>query len=290
MMWILFTEGAALCIAFAAVMTKAGMKQADYALGVTLVGSIFCIMSFFTSVKPITLHAILKLTPKVWIFLILTGITTGGAMIYFFKSLQAGKITKVVPILKLNLLYIVLIKTFILKKQFDINKIVATVLIIIGCAIIVIGAGETFQWMLYAFIASLLLCAVSFLHEIGLAKVNSGLERFIVLIVAIIMFWVVLFVSGGPSKFGGINFVEGVELVLAGVAAAFSYSFYDQAIALTKRFNIEAVYRFDILLLIVLAGLFTDEKPTGKAFCGSIVFIMGLEVLLLKAPLTTIIK
>ena len=61
MMWILFTEGAALCMAFAAVMAKTGSKHGNYALSVAVAGTVLCVLSYFTSVKPITLHAIMKL-------------------------------------------------------------------------------------------------------------------------------------------------------------------------------------------------------------------------------------
>ena len=68
MMWILFTEGAALCMAFAAVMAKTGSKHGNYALSVAVAGTVLCVLSYFTSVKPITLHAIMKLDLNTWIF------------------------------------------------------------------------------------------------------------------------------------------------------------------------------------------------------------------------------
>ena len=290
MMWILFTEGAALCMAFAAVMAKTGSKHGNYALSVAVAGTVLCVLSYFTSVKPITLHAIMKLDLNTWIFLILSGVATGGMGIYFFKSLQGGPITKVVPILKLSMIISVIFTIFVLKGESDINKIIAIVLVVVGCVIIVAGSIENFQWVLYAFIASLLLCITSLLDTIGLANIDAGFERFIVYVIAAIMFWVVVFLTGGTGKLSGITFPEGINLVLSGAAAAIGWNFYDRAIDLTTKYNVEAIYRFDLLLLVVLAGLFTDEKPTGKTFCGVIVYIMGLEILLLKVPLTTLIK
>ena len=79
-----------------------------------------------------TQSGITEIDRKSWLFLILSGLATGASWLFYYKALQSGDVTKVVPIDKLSVIFTLVFAFVFLHEKFDIKSL-------IGC--ILIGAG-----------------------------------------------------------------------------------------------------------------------------------------------------
>ena len=73
-----------------------------------------------------------EISRKSWLFLILSGLATGGSWLCYYKALQLGEASKVIPIDKLSIVITMVLAAVILKEQFTPKSIV-------GCALIAAG-------------------------------------------------------------------------------------------------------------------------------------------------------
>lgn len=103
-MWMIFAFGSAAFAGLTAILAKIGLKQVDSDLATalrTMVVLVFAwLMAFLTAGVP-DLGAI---SPKTYLFLVLSGFATGASWICYFKALQMGDVNKVAPIDKSSIL------------------------------------------------------------------------------------------------------------------------------------------------------------------------------------------
>ena len=74
---------------------------------------------------------------NIWIFLVLSGITTGLAWLFYFKALQIGEASKVVPLDKLSVVFTILLSFLILKEPLSPKVIAGGLLIMLGALILI---------------------------------------------------------------------------------------------------------------------------------------------------------
>ena len=85
-------------------------------------------MVFITNAQ----NGIMEISKRSWLFLILSGLATGASWLCYYKALQMGEASKVVPIDKLSVVITMVLAAVILHEQF-------TVKAMIGCALIALG-------------------------------------------------------------------------------------------------------------------------------------------------------
>jgi len=91
-------------------------------------------MVFFGGNKTEITH----ITKANWLFLLLSGLTTGLSWIFYFKALQAGKLMQVAPIDKLSLALTILLSAIFLGEALTIKTAIATLLIIAGTMVLMV--------------------------------------------------------------------------------------------------------------------------------------------------------
>lgn len=131
-MWLWFALGSAVFAALTSILAKIGIEGVNSNLATAIRTFVVLIMSWgmvFISNEQTGLIAISK---RSWIFLILSGLATGASWLCYYKALQIGQASKVVPIDKLSVVITLILAALILHEQFTIKSF-------IGC--ILIGAG-----------------------------------------------------------------------------------------------------------------------------------------------------
>ena len=78
------------------------------------------------------------ISKKSWTFLILSGLATGFSWLFYYKALQIGAASKVVPVDKLSIVFTIILAVVFLKEAFTIKSIVGCVLITIGTLLMVL--------------------------------------------------------------------------------------------------------------------------------------------------------
>lgn len=137
-MWLLLAIGASVFAALTSILAKIGIDGVNSTLATAIRTFVVLVMSwgmvFITNVQ----GGILEIGKRSWIFLILSGIATGASWLCYYKALQLGEVSKVVPIDKLSVVITLVLAAVILHEHFNPKSIIGCVLIGAGTLLMVI--------------------------------------------------------------------------------------------------------------------------------------------------------
>ena len=137
-MWIVFALLSAIFAALTSILAKIGIEGVDSNLAtairtVVVVGMAW-IMVFITHAQ----NGLSTIGKKSWIFLILSGLATGASWLCYYKALQMGETSKVVPIDKLSVVITLVLAFVFLHEQFTAKSILGCILIGVGTLLMVV--------------------------------------------------------------------------------------------------------------------------------------------------------
>ena len=135
-MWILFAILSALFVALTSILAKIGIEGVNSNLATAIRTVVVVVMSWGMVFLTNTQSGITQISKKSWIFLILSGLATGASWLCYYRALQTGEASKVVPIDKLSVVITLLLAFVFLHEQFTVKSL-------IGC--VLIGAGTLFM-------------------------------------------------------------------------------------------------------------------------------------------------
>ena len=137
-MWLLLAIGASVFAALTSILAKIGIDGVNSTLATAIRTFVVLVMSwgmvFITNVQ----GGILEIGKRSWIFLILSGIATGASWLCYYKALQLGEASKVVPIDKLSVVITLVLAAVILHEHFNPKSIIGCVLIGAGTLLMVL--------------------------------------------------------------------------------------------------------------------------------------------------------
>ena len=135
-MWLVFALLSAIFAAATSILAKVGIEGVDSNLATAIRTVVVVLMAwgivFFTNVQ----DGITDISRKSWLFLILSGLATGASWLCYYKALQVGEVSKVIPVDKLSVVFTLVLAFVFLHEKFNAKSL-------IGC--ILIGAGTIFM-------------------------------------------------------------------------------------------------------------------------------------------------
>lgn len=131
-MWFLFALGSSIFAALTSILAKIGIEGINSNLATAIRTFVVLLMSWGMVFITNTQGGIAEISRRSWLFLILSGIATGASWLCYYKALQIGEASKVIPIDKLSVVITMILAAVILHEQFTPKSI-------LGC--ILIGAG-----------------------------------------------------------------------------------------------------------------------------------------------------
>lgn len=135
-MWILFAVASSIFAALTAILAKIGIEGVPSDLATAIRTSVVLFMSWIMVFLTGTQGNITQISTKSWVFLVLSGLATGASWLCYYKALQIGEASKVVPIDKLSVVITIILAAVILHEPFTGKSL-------LGC--ILIGAGTLFM-------------------------------------------------------------------------------------------------------------------------------------------------
>lgn len=137
-MWWIFALLSAVFAALTSILAKVGIEDVDSTLAtairtVAVVGMSW-LMVFITN----TQSGILSISKKSWIFLILSGLATGASWLCYYKAIQMGDVSKVVPIDKLSVLFTLILAFIFLHEEINVKSLIGSILITAGTLFMVL--------------------------------------------------------------------------------------------------------------------------------------------------------
>ena len=136
-MWFLFALLSAIFAALTSILAKVGVGGVNSNLA-TAIRTIVVVamawgMVFLTNAQ----NGIAEISKRSWLFLILSGLATGASWLCYYKALQLGDASKVVPIDKLSVVITLILAFVFLHEEFTIKSLIGCILIGIGTLIMV---------------------------------------------------------------------------------------------------------------------------------------------------------
>ena len=137
-MWFLFALLSAIFAALTSILAKVGIEGVNSnlatAIRTVVVVALAWGMVFLTHAQ----NGIWEISRKSWLFLILSGLATGGSWLCYYKALQIGEASKVVPIDKLSVVITLALAFVFLHEEFTVKSLIGCILIGVGTLVMVI--------------------------------------------------------------------------------------------------------------------------------------------------------
>lgn len=131
-MWLWLALGSAIFAALTSILAKVGIEGVNSNLATAIRTVVVVIMAWGMVFLTNTQSGIGEISRKSWIFLILSGLATGASWLCYYKALQVGEASKVVPIDKLSVVITLILAFVFLHEQLTPKSAVGCVLIGIG--------------------------------------------------------------------------------------------------------------------------------------------------------------
>ena len=131
-MWFVFALLSALFAAATSILAKVRIEGVPSNLATALRTVVVLAMSWVMVFVTKQQGGISAITPKSWLFLILSGLATGASWLCYYRAIQLGEVSKVVPIDKLSVIFTLVLAFVFLHEKMTLKSVV-------GCALI--GAG-----------------------------------------------------------------------------------------------------------------------------------------------------
>jgi len=137
-MWCVFALLSAIFAALTSILAKIGIDGVNSNLATAIRTVIVVLMSWGMVFLTHAQSGITEISKKSWLFLILSGLATGVSWLCYYRALQMGEASKVVPIDKLSVVFTLVLAFVFLHEEFTIKSLAGCILIGIGTVIMVL--------------------------------------------------------------------------------------------------------------------------------------------------------
>ena len=137
-MWFVFALLSAVFAALTSILAKVGIDGVNSTLATAIRTVVVVVMSWGMVFLTNAQGGISDISRKSWLFLILSGLATGASWLCYYRALQIGDASKVVPIDKLSVVITLVLAFVFLHEQFTVKSLIGCILIGIGTLIMVL--------------------------------------------------------------------------------------------------------------------------------------------------------
>ena len=137
-MWFIFALLSALFAALTSILAKIGIADVNASLATAIRTVVVVIMAWAMVFLTHQQGGVAAISKKGWIFLILSGLATGISWLCYYKALQMGEVSKVVPIDKLSVVMTLVLAFVFLHEQFTVKSAIGAIFITAGTLIMVL--------------------------------------------------------------------------------------------------------------------------------------------------------
>lgn len=137
-MWIVFAILSAVFAALTSILAKIGIEGVDSNLATAIRTVVVVGMSWLIVFLTHAQNGITTIDKKSWIFLILSGLATGASWICYYRAIQLGDVSKVVPIDKMSVVLTLILAFTFLHEEFTVKTAIGSVLITLGTVLMVL--------------------------------------------------------------------------------------------------------------------------------------------------------
>lgn len=137
-MWLIFAILSAVFAALTSILAKIGINGVDSNLATAVRTVVVVLLAWGMVFLTHAQSGIGSIDKKSWIFLILSGLATGASWLCYYKALQTGEASKVVPIDKMSTVLTLILAFVFLHEEFTVKSLIGCVLITAGTLFLVL--------------------------------------------------------------------------------------------------------------------------------------------------------
>lgn len=269
------------------IFAKIGIKDVDSNLATALRTVVVLIMAWAMIGIVGSYGDMGDITPRTFLFLILSGLETGASWLCYFKAVKIGNVNKVAPIDKSSTVLTMILAFIFLGESFTALSGIGMVVMFAG-TMLMIGRKDVDEtkktrdsWLIYAILSAVFAALTSILGKVGIEGVESNLGTAIRTAVVLIMAWAIVFMQKTQHDIGSIGRRDGGFLVLSGLATGASWLCFYKALQDGPASLVVPIGKLSILFTVVFAVVFLHEKMSKKSWIGLAMLVCGTLMLLL---------
>ncbi len=137
-MWLALALLSASLIALSSIFAKIGLEGVDSNLATAISNTVILLLAWGLVLVTNAQSGIASLTQKNWLFLILSGLATGASWLVYYKAIQIGDVSRVVPVDKLSAVIALVMAAVFLGEQTSARSVVGAILITLGTLVMVL--------------------------------------------------------------------------------------------------------------------------------------------------------
>jgi len=137
-MWLVLALLSALFAALTSILAKVGIEGVSSNLATAIRTVVVVIMAWGMVFLTHAQSGLSAISRKSWLFLILSGLATGASWLCYYKALQLGDATKVVPVDKLSVVITLVLAAVFLHESFTVKSLIGCILIGAGTVLMVL--------------------------------------------------------------------------------------------------------------------------------------------------------
>lgn len=286
MNWILAAALSAFFAGLVSILAKLGVRTTDSDVATALRTIVVLVFAWLAAAIAGRLGTIASLSATTWVFLVLSGLATGGSWICYFKALSLGDVNKVVPIDKSSAVMASLLAIVLFAETAHLAmKLVCIAVILAGTMMMIErkeGSGEVAQgraWLAYAILAAVFAALTSILGKVGIDGVESNLGTAIRTTVVLFMAWLIVLWKGKLPLVRQVDSREATFLALSGVTTGASWLLYYYAVQTGVVSVVVQVDKLSILVSIAFASIVLKEHLAPKGLAGLAMITAGTALM-----------
>ena len=137
-MWFILALASSLFAALTSILAKIGIDGVNSNLATAIRTAVVLVLSWGMVFLTNSLSGISEISRRSWVFLILSGLATGASWLCYYKALQIGEASKVVPIDKLSVIITLALAFVFLHEEFTVKSLIGCLLISAGTLLMVL--------------------------------------------------------------------------------------------------------------------------------------------------------
>jgi bacterial/archaeal transporter family protein len=137
-MWWIYALLSAFFASLTAIFAKVGVKNIDSDLATAIRTVVILILAWGIVLFRGVIPGVQNFTKQNWIFLLLSGCATGLSWLFYFRALQAGKVSQVAPLDKLSVALTIVLSVVFLKESVTFKDAIGALLIIGGTFVLIL--------------------------------------------------------------------------------------------------------------------------------------------------------
>lgn len=288
MSWVAAAFASAFFAGITSILAKCGIRRTDPDVATAIRTCVVLVFAWIMAAVAGSIGQVSQIATKSWLFLVLSGLATGGSWICYFKALSAGDVNKVVPVDKMSTVLAALLAIVLFGETGNLAvKLVGTVVVTLGTFLMIekrqdskaASKPQSRTWLPYAVLSAVFAALTSVLAKVGLEGVESNLATAIRTCIVLLMAWGIVAAKGKLVQAAHVDRRELGFLAASGLATGASWLLYYYAIAEGQVSVVVQIDKLSILVSVLFARFAFKEKLSRRGIMGLALIVLGTAAL-----------